>query len=292
MNAPLPSGSWHVHTHPAMNTLFTLRLKSPDAAKAAVLAGQCFRQLEDLEALLSRYREDSDISAINRLHAGESLLIHEETWTCLRQALDIQAMTGGLFDVTLGSLVVGECASNSEYKPELRGCLSLNPDRPEIVCVEPGRCLDLGAVGKGFAIDRMADTLRDLGHSEALLSAGASTHLAIGRSIWPVELVADAKTSPPVALQGNSLSASGTGIQGNHIIHPVRGPGNFLFPRRVWVVAATATFSDALSTACFLANDEERAGFLRNIPELSGIMVESPEGNTTVVTGSCIVAHD
>lgn len=284
MKPPLPTGPWQVHTWPAMNTLFTLRLGTGDAAGAAAFAGQCFRQLDELESLLSRYREDSEISAINRLETGGSLLLHEETWSCLGLALEAQALTGGLFDTTLGSLT-GE--DRTARESGLRGCLSLSPDRPEIFCVEAGRHLDLGAIGKGYAIDRMADTLRELGLTEALLSAGASTHLAIGSSPWPVDLATG--TAPcPIVLRESSLSASGTAIQGNHIVHPDRDTGAEGFPCRVWAVAKTAALSDAFSTACFLADEEEREGFLRTVPELSGILVQNPDGKMVVTKGSLL----
>lgn len=280
MSIPLPDGPWQAHTHPAMNTVFTVRLKMADERKSAALAGECFRQLDDLESLLSRYREDSDITAISNLRAGESLLLHEEAWSCLRIALEAHAMTGGLFDVTIGSLTAPERTA------ELRGRLSLNPDRPEIMCIEPGRQLDLGAIGKGYALDRMADTLRELGAGDFLLSAGASTHLALGRAIWPMELTGDSE-SLTVELQNNSLSASGTGIQGNHIIHPFLEAEETSFPRRVWVVAKSAAMSDALSTACFLASNEERQAFLSGIPDLAGIIVEDPDGRMRAVVQQC-----
>jgi len=313
MSITLPDGPWQTHTHPAMNTLFTIRLKMVDDRKSAALTSECFRQLENLESLFSRYREDSDISAVNNLRAGESLLLHEETWSCLRIALEAHAMTGGLFDVTIGSLTA------PEHQSELHGRLSLNPDRPEITCIEPGRQLDLGAIGKGYALDRMADTLRELDASDVLLSAGASTHLAIGNSIWPMELAGDAE-SLTIELQNNSLSASGTGIQGAHIIHPLRkvtetpnpvassgmavpamsgqlssagrrchipsaeitGLRDASLPRRVWVVAKSAALSDALSTACFLATAAEREEFLSAIPDLTGIVVENHDGMTKI----------
>lgn len=271
MTPSLPDGPWQTHTHPAMNTLFTIRLKMADERKAAALAGECFRQLDDLESLLSRYREDSDISAVNGLRAGESLLLHEETWACLRLALDAHVMTGGLFDITIGSLTAPECRSG------LHGCLSLNPERPEITCIEAGRQIDLGGIGKGFALDRMADTLQELDAIDMLLSAGASTHLALGGAIWPMELTGDSE-SLTIELKGMSLSASGTGIQGNHIIHPFPDRAGIRLPRRAWTVAKSAALSDALSTACFLANDEGRRDFLSTIPRLAAIVVDDNEG--------------
>lgn len=277
MNTSLQDGRWQTHAHPAMNTEFTIRLRSGNAEESAAFAGECFRQLDDLESLLSRYREDSDIARINRLQTGESLLLHEDTWACLRFALEANTLTGGLFDITLGVLTLRDAALPEGKKTKLKGSLLLDPERPAIVCIESGRLLDLGGIGKGYAIDRMAETLRELGPPDALLSAGASTHLAIGPSAWPVELAAS-PAPLTIPLRGGSISVSGTGIQGDHIIHPAGQPVKPPAPRRVWVLASNATFSDALSTACFLATDERRRELLDRIPELSRILVENGDG--------------
>src|SRR5690554_6216929 len=136
----------HRFDHAAMNTQFSLRIVHPDRERALLVAGACFRRLDRLEACLSRYREESDIARINAMEGGESLLIEEETYACLKLALEAGAVTGGLFDVTLGSQIEHRKGNAEGDPPALRGKIELAPDRPRVTCVEAGRQIDLGGI--------------------------------------------------------------------------------------------------------------------------------------------------
>ncbi len=207
----------HVFDVEGMNTVFSIRMHYLNRAGALKLAGSCFRQLEELEAELSRYRHDSEVSRINALAEGESMLLADVTYRCLQRSVEATIATAGLFDVTLGSRTrPGDVAAPPEGK------LALSPDRPQIVCEKAGRQVDLGGIGKGFALDEMAVTLLDLGVNSALLSCGASTHLAVGNQKWPFDLRGDGE-SMRIEISGRALSASGTGIQGAHVVHPDTG---------------------------------------------------------------------
>lgn len=256
-----------------MNTNFQIRIHHPDVSFARKVAGNCFVQLETLEAQLSRYRHDSDVTRINQLQAGQSLLVSDITWRCLQRSLEATALTQGLFDVTLGAQT--RHPSEEPTCPLSTGRLALSPDRPEIICEEDGREIDFGGIGKGFALDEMATTLLDLGVESALLSCGASTHLAIGSHPWQMELTGDHQQRD-IALLGQSLSASGTGAQGEHVIHPDTGlPPPYAY-RRAWIVADTAALADALSTACLIMDDEMLPHFATSIQDRSiAIHVES-----------------
>lgn len=150
--------------NPAMNTLFTIRYP-PDTYSDVYhqAAGACFSELERLETLLSRYRSDSDIPRINDLLEGESLFIHQDTYKILRVALDLNQRTGGLFDVTLGQLTLDRQLNRGNSNDAVQapsGQLAIDPNRPQVTCVRKGRKIDLGGVGKGFALDRMAAILK------------------------------------------------------------------------------------------------------------------------------------
>lgn len=245
----------------AMNAAFTLRLDCPDPSQAEEAASACINQLEALDSELSRFRPDSDVSRINHLGAGESLLVSEATYACLRHAFDIQAITAGLFDVTLGACTWPEGDARSLAADPAAGQLELAPDRPLVTCLAPGRQIDLGGIGKGFALDQLAITLKAYRIESALLCAAASTMLALGPHAWPIALTGNGNVKQ-VALQGRALSASGIGIQGAHVIHPdfLDEEPPYLF-ERVWLIADGAATADACSTACLLMADGEIDAF-------------------------------
>ncbi len=249
-----------------MKTTFSVRLRGMEKQQAAIAAGACLELVDQLEGRLSRYRPDSDISRLNALRSGESLLVHQQTYDCLQLAMDAYAATAGLFDVSLGRQMISMKEGTSDASP-LHGSFSIAPDHPRITCVEAGRELDLGGIGKGFALDHMAQLLLEHGVREALVSAGASTHRAAGNGSWQISM--HGRSSHDWQLQKGAVSASGTAIQGQHFVHPdlqEQFHPQFL---RIWVAHPMAALADAYSTACMLMTAEEVRGFLASQPEIT-----------------------
>jgi thiamine biosynthesis lipoprotein len=266
-----PLADSHLFSHDAMHTTFALRFRGVDPGTARDLAYECFAQIDLLESRLSRFVDSSDISRINHLGAGETLYLHETSYQCLLLALDAHARTGGLFDITLGKQIAHRKAGDHTPPPPPAGSLIIHPDVAAVTCVEPGRVLDLGGIGKGFALDQLRRVLDSWEVDDALLAAGASSLLAIGPSRWPVDLATE-NQSRRIELCGQALSASGVGIQGSHIVHP---GGNAAMParglRRVWVVASDAASAEVWSTALMLMDPAEVPGILAEVPEITAI---------------------
>lgn len=265
-------------THEAMNTTFQLRLCESDDSIAAGMAKECFDHLEFLESRLSRFIEDSDVSRINQLQAGETLYISEFTHRCLLAALDAHARTGGLFDITLGRHIEHRKSGEVRALPTLRGQLTIHPDIPAVTCDAPGREIDLGGIGKGFALDQLLRILTDWGAQGGLLTAGASSMLAFGPAAWPVDLTGE-NAPLRISLSNESLSASGTHIQGSHIIHPGGDQAMPASPAtRVHVTAPTATLAEIWSTAIMLIEPEEIADFIAGDESIHGVYLDLKGG--------------
>jgi thiamine biosynthesis lipoprotein len=271
MNTHDPLADSHPFSHDAMHTTFTLRFRGVDRDTARDLAHLCFSQIDLHEARLSRFIDDSDISRINHLSAGETLYLHESSYQCLLLALDGHARTGGLFDITLGRQIEHRKTGDGSAPPPPAGSLIIHPDAPAVTCVEPGRVLDLGGIGKGFALDQLREVLDSWDVNDALLAAGASSWLAVGPTRWPVDLATE-NQSRRIELCNQALSASGTGIQGGHIIHP---GGNDALPaggfRRIWVVAADAALAEVWSTALMLVDPAELPEIIAEVEELTAV---------------------
>ena len=225
--------TWCCFEQAAMNTVFTIRLPG-ETDGAGGLAQVCFERLLYLESRLSAFMDGSDIWQINRMDSGQELFISPECHACLLIALEIQQQTQGVFNVA--------------YATPHSGRLVIAPDRPHVHCIEAGSRLDLGAIGKGFALDAVGTLLQEWGAGEALVSAGASTHLATGETTWPISLEG---TGRLFELRQGALSASGTRLLADHIAGP-EGVSDHQRRGTVWVKADTAARADAWSTVAFL----------------------------------------
>jgi thiamine biosynthesis lipoprotein len=266
-----------VFQHEAMATHFEIVVSGQDPEYARQAARAAFRETDHLEGLLSRYIESSDISRINHLRQGESTTISDETLDCLLIAADLCLATRGTFDPAYASVRAPDPGPDAPP-------FTLDPANHRLTsCAERLR-LDLGAVGKGFALDRMADILREWGIASALLNAGDSSALALTAppadepSGWCVGLGEDdARREFP--LLAASLSGSGTAVKGQHLIDPRTGQPA---PRRlrVWALAPTAAQADALSTAFFVMTEPDIAALCEAHPRI-GAAVTLPDGRLT-----------
>jgi thiamine biosynthesis lipoprotein len=247
----MPPAEIHVFRHHAMATAFEVRIAGEDRLYAAQTAASAFEMLDRLESLLSRFRENSDISQIARLEAGATLRLSEPTFTCLQIAQQMEAATRSAFSVTPRAR-----ATQPEF-PRWQ----LLPAGMMIRCVSGNLDMDLGAIGKGFAIDRMAEQLREWDCARYLLVAGGSSVLAgaapEGLEGWSSGLGED-DAGRRFLLKNCSLSGSGVAVKGLHVIDPRTGQASTK-RARAWALAETAAESDALSTACMVLDESEIA---------------------------------
>lgn len=261
-----------VFRHEAMATTFELHLAGQEAVYARQAAAAAFRELDRLESELSRYVESSDIARANRLAPGESVTLGEDALQCLLTAAAVSAATDRAFDPAYASVPAGNPGHDAPL-------YSLDPAAHRLTSHAARLHLDLGAIGKGYALDRLAAVLAEWGVASACLQSGGSTALALaapaGTTGWPVSLGGD-ETPLSLPLAHSALSGSGTAVKGAHLIDPRTGQPAAR-TRRVWALAASAAVSDALSTAFFVMSDPEIAAFCAAHPEI-GAAVQSPEG--------------
>ncbi len=248
----------------AMATTFELLILDQPADYARSAAARAFEEVDRLERLLSRYRPDSEVSQINLLNAGECIPVSVETIDCLELALAVSRDTGGAFDVTY--------ASRSDASPPNLGAPPLVIDRAKrlVGTLRNDLHVDLGGIGKGYALDLMLPVLADWSISSALLHCGHSTMLAFGPPPappgWPITLRDPA--APPespaslgrTSLIRGALSGSGRVLHGEHIRDPATGrPPDATFA--AWARAPSAALADALSTAFMLMPPERIAAY-------------------------------
>jgi thiamine biosynthesis lipoprotein len=239
----------HQFNHAAMATHFQTRIACEETAYAAQAAQAAFDLLDSLESRLSRFRIDSDIARITDLKPGEKMRLSEPAFACLQIAKQMDKATHSAFCPTPGAL------KTQVLLPDW----DLLPDEHSILCIRGQLEFDLGAIGKGFALDRMAELLRQWECPSFLLIAGGSSILAgdppPNAAGWSCGLGED-NASQRLLLTHASLSGSGVAVKGAHILDPRTGRPA-LRQRRAWILADTASESDALSTACMVLDEHE-----------------------------------
>jgi thiamine biosynthesis lipoprotein len=262
-----------------MATRFEIVLHGGNPVALRAAGEEALDEIERIEALLSLYRDTSEIAHVNARAADEPVRVSLPVFRLLEQARRLSEETAGAFDITIAPLVrcwgfmggTGQMPAPEAVVAARQkvgwNLVQLERANFTVRFAREGVMLDLGAVGKGYAIERAAEILRDDGVTSAILHGGTSTVHAIGcppdAGAWKVAIerpVEDSVATPPllatVPLKDESLSVSavwGRSFQsGNktygHVIDPRSGQ-----PVEAALLAAvvlpSATETDALSTA-------------------------------------------
>ncbi|MBA7648604.1 FAD:protein FMN transferase [subsurface metagenome] len=257
-----------------MATTFEILIAHEDAQYAQQAAWEAFDELDNIEAELSRFVENSDISRINNLAASQPLPVGLAAFECLQISARIYDETNGAFDITIGHLLScwlsGNKTARTPSEKELEfarqhtgtDLLKLNETDHTVELLTSPIRIDLGGMGKGYAVDKMAELLRDWSIDTALVHAGFSSALALGcpsgTKGWPVTLSNPRNRKETLAfLNLRDRALSGSGLQkGRHIIDPrTRQPVKGKLA--AWASASTAAAADALSTAFMVLSPDE-----------------------------------
>ncbi len=273
--------------HEAMATIFEIIIAEDDmdATYAGQAADAVFTEIDRLEEELSRYKPGSDIWRVNNLSKGERAPVGLAAMDCLGLAKAVHEETNGAFDITVGPLM--KIFRNDDGTPrtptaeeveEARARVGMHVfqlDDDGFVTVQVDYpLLDLGGIGKGYALDQAVATLNDWSIANALLNAGDSSILAIGKPLgddgWIVTV--GNKEKQPLRLSDRAVSGTGFQVKGNHIMNPRTMQPVTMRAERVWASAPTAALSDALSTAFTVMTRAEIDAFCDRHPEVHAIL--------------------
>jgi thiamine biosynthesis lipoprotein len=287
----------------AMATDFEIYLNAGQHGRAAEAALQALDLVEQLEGQMTVYRPDSEVMDVNRRAADGPVAVEGRLFQILQLAVRLSQETSGAFDLTAGplsrtwgfyrregQLPDAEALQQAMTRVGYRW-LELDDRQHTIRFLQRGVEINLNAVGKGYALDRCGEVLREAGVEDFLIHGGQSSVLAGGSRMgepsgtrgWSVALKHPLRPTQRLAeiwLRDRALGTSGSGVQFFH--HQGRRYGHVLDPRTGWptegvlsatVLAPTAAVADAVSTACFVLGPAGTAEYCRNHPEVAAILV-------------------
>src|SRR6266542_2368976 len=272
-------------SHEAMATVYEVYAVHADRQYAAQAAQATFDLVDRLERELSRFLPNSDITRINHLDAGESTRVTPSTLECLVIARHMFDLTDGAFDASIGTGLPS---------------LELDPDESVVRATTRGVQVDLGGIGKGYAVDLMAELLEEWGLHAALVHGGFSSVLALepppGHDGWPLTLSdprVPSRVLARLSVRQTALGASGLRKR-DHIVDPRTGQP----PRArvaAWVAlprprvsppdsgseqqhrAAAAAVTDALTTACMLLGRDRIEALCAGSPGLEAWILQETQ---------------
>ena len=308
--APTPSAKdyWIHVTRPAMACRFEVTL-CPSDRNAISVARNALGQIERLEEQLSLFRDTSELNMINRRAASQPVTVEKSLFELLLSCKQLWLETERAFDVTSGPLSrrwgflaregrVPEPVEITEAKSRV-GCDKLIFDRESrtVRFETHGVELNLGSVGKGYALDRIAPLIESRIRT-ALLSAGSSSVKALGSGDrgehgWTVGLRHPRNTERRLAvlkLRDCAISTSGAGEQ--FFEHDGKRYGHIIDPRtgqpsegvvQVTVAARSAAVAEALSTAFFVGGSELANRYCSTHPDTTVIMLEADRDQPFII---------
>jgi thiamine biosynthesis lipoprotein len=290
-----------------MGTVFEIAVYDESSEHASAAIDKAFREIVQLDGVLSNFRVESDLSRLNREGHFHAVKVSADLYRVIEESQKYSKVSHGKFDITVAPLVDmwkaamrgGSVASEAELE-KLRTCVGyekiqlIPPDQVEFH--SPCLRIDVGSVGKGYAVDRAVEVLRANGIKNALIDAGQSSIYGMGappgQRGWEVHLRDPSnRVDPTVNLSENSVSTSEQtppSLLGNetagHIVDPENGkPLETKYA--LSIVARTGTASDALSTTLLLLGPENGKPILKEIADAAAIWVSAEGVTETVTTG-------
>ena len=286
----------------AMGTEFEILLCGRDAQSLVDAANEALDEVEELDRQMSLYNERGELSSINRRAAVAPVRVEPRLFGLLELAGEVNAASEGAFDVTVAPLMKcwgffrgqGKLPTADGIATALEsvgmGHVELRQADRTIRFRRPGVQIDLGGIGKGYALDRAAQVLRERGISSALIHGGKSSVYALGAppdaEAWAVGIRHPHDASKRIAvvhLRDRALSTSGNyekffeadGKLYSHIMDPRTGyPATGMLSASA--LGPTAAETDALSTAFFVMGEAKTREYCAAHPDIQAVLVPEP----------------
>lgn len=292
-------------SRPQMGMRFQIVLYAADEKTAEEAANAAFRRIKEINAAMSDYEPDSELSRLSRTSgSGQAVPLSGQLWFVLSRAQEFSRRSDGAFDVTVGpcvwlwrkarrehrlpdSAVLAETMKAVGYKN-----IQLDPKHQSAKLLVPNMRLDLGAIAKGYAVDEAIAVLRKHGIASALVVGGGNMSMSDsppGKTGWRIAI--PTLNSPDetkektryVLLSRRALSTSGDffqfleigGKRYSHVVNPRTGIG-LTDHRQVVVIASDGITADGLSTSVGVLGPKAGMEMITSTPGAEVLITQKP----------------
>ncbi len=296
LSAPPALADWFSDARAMMGTEVSVHLWSDDPETGRLALEEVFQEAARIDRLMSTYKDESEISKINRDAAEGEVVAGDELFRLIRRSLDISVLTRGAFDITYDS--VGQHYDfRARQRPDVETVeaerqhidyrlVKLDQAASTVRFLEQGVRINLGGIAKGYVVERGIDLLQRRGIQNAIVTAGGDSRLLGDRRgrPWMVGIRdprKDGEVAISVPLADEAISTSGDyeryfeedGVRYHHIIRPSTGePASGVYSATVF--GPDAVITDALSTSVFVMGVERGLTLIGSLPDYESIVID------------------
>src|SRR5882762_763939 len=298
--------AWMERTEAIMGTRVYVQLWAEDPLKGNAAIDALMADMRRIDALMSHYKPDSQLSQINAHANSEAVQVDKELFDLIKLSTHYSQITEGAFDITYAS--VGYLydyprhihPTEEQIKKSLPAVnwrnMLFDEQHHSVRFEHPGMRIDLGGIGKGYAVDRGIAILQARGIQHAVVTAGGDSRI-IGDHMGRPWLVAirhpddETKVVTRIPLTDTAMSTSGdyeryfdeAGVRYHHIIDPRTGHSASKV-RSATILGPTATETDGMSKTAFVLGPEKALEIINRMPQYDAIFV-TPEGKILYSNG-------
>ena len=291
------SADWYRFTDTAMTTPIELEFWADDKELADRVGTEVLAVFHQVDEQMSRYRDDSEVSGLNRSAASGPVAVSAGLFQVLQKAREVSLLSDGAFDITFGSVgyLYDFRAGKKPTNEQIRSGLSrvnfrdviLDETAGTVEYGQPGIRVDLGGIAKGYAVDLGIEHLVSHGIRHARLSAGGDMRLLgdkRGRP-WYVGIRdprSEGRNAVVLPLQDVAVSTSGdyerffvdeAGARVHHILSPATGK-SVQGVQSVTIIGENALTTDGLSTAVFVLGPEKGLEMIERLPGVEVVVID------------------
>ncbi len=297
-----------------MGTTAHITAMGEDEAVTSDAISRAFKEINEIEELMSFHKEGSQLNMINRQAGEKAVKVDERVFEVIKKSIDYSRLSDGAFDITVAPIIeMWQEASSSGKRPDEATIetvkaktgyqnLILEEDRLTVKFGVEGMKLDLGAIAKGYAIDRAVELLKANNCQSGLVDIGGDIRCfgtSPSNGAWIIGLqnpVSEGELITELRLFDHAVATSGDyrrfvfveGKKYSHIMNPGAGV-SAVGLASVSVIAETAMDADALATAVSVSGVQKGADMIRFLPNTEGIFIDS-SGEISYTEGAKKVA--